>query len=285
MYQRSESFFYDVAETLFGEQPVLRTVTELKRYTIGATDGTIGSVEDLYFDDQMWVIRYLVVATGEWLSSRRVLISPISIRNANWAERILPVSITRDQVTSSPDIDTDKPVSQQHEMHYLGYHGYPYNCGGSGLWGIQPTPGIMASHLGYGATNPADRRAQAERSRSEAEADAERHARDDHHLRSCITVMTYHLHASDGDIGHVQDFLVDEASWAIKYMIVKTSSWWIGQQVLIAPQWIVGFHWDDNFVVVDLTRDAVKNAPPYKLGIQVDRCSRLSRDSPPGGTA
>lgn len=264
---------------------MLRTVTELKRYTIGATDGTIGSVEDLYFDDQMWVIRYLVVATGEWLSSRRVLISPISIRNANWAERILPVSITRDQVTSSPDIDTDKPVSQQHEMHYLGYHGYPYNCGGSGLWGIQPTPGIMASHLGYGATNPADRRAQAERSRSEAEADAERHARDDHHLRSCITVMTYHLHASDSDIGHVQDFLVDEASWAIKYMIVKTSSWWIGQQVLIAPQWIVGFHWDDNFVVVDLTRDAVKNAPPYKLGIQVDRCSRLSRDSPPGGTA
>ena len=255
---------------------MLRTMTDLKDCTIGATDGTIGSVKVVYFDDAKWVIRYLVVATGDWLSSRRVLISPMAIGKPTWEERILQVSITRNQVSSSPDIDTDKPVSRQHEMEYLGYYGYPYYWGGRGLWGMEPTPAMMASRLGYGGTNPAYRRAQAEKARSDAEANTQRHKSDDHHLRSCTTVMTYHIHASDGNIGHVQDFLIDEETWAIRYMGVNTSNWWMGHQVLVAPQWIAGFNWEDNIVAIDLTRDAVKTAPPYEAGIQLSRDEEIN---------
>jgi len=255
---------------------MLRTMTDLKQYTIGASDGTIGSVKDLYFDDEKWVIRYFVVATEDWLSSRRVLISPMAIDHPNWAARVLSVSITRDQVRSSPDVDTDKPVSRQHEMHYLGYYGYPYYWGGRGLWGMASTPAMMVSSFGYGGTDAAYRREQAEKARLEAEADAERNKNADHHLRSCTTVMTYHLHASDGDIGHVEDFLVDEETWAIRYMVVNTSNWWMGHQVLVAPQGIAGIDWDDNIVSVDLTRDAVRKAPTYEAGMQVSRDEEIA---------
>ena len=91
---------------------MLRSMKDLENYAIRATDGNIGHVKDFYFDDEAWVVRYLVVETGTWLSSRKVLISPIAIGQLNWADKIPPVSITREQVKNSPDIDTDKSVSR-----------------------------------------------------------------------------------------------------------------------------------------------------------------------------
>src|SRR5664279_428506 len=122
---------------------MLRSMNDLEDCVIHATDGSIGQVKDLYFDDKAWVIRYLVVDTGSWLSSRNVLISPIAIGHPNWTEKVLPVSITKEQVKNSPSIDTDKPVSRQHEMRYLGYYGYPLYWGGAGLWGGGMYPYIM----------------------------------------------------------------------------------------------------------------------------------------------
>jgi len=115
---------------------MLRSMKDLEDYALGATDGTIGHVKDFYFDDEAWVIRYLVVETGRWLSSRKVLISPIAIGNPNWVDRILPVSITKEQVKNSPDIDTAKPVSRQHEILDLNYYGFPPYWGGRDMgWG------------------------------------------------------------------------------------------------------------------------------------------------------
>jgi hypothetical protein len=114
---------------------MLRSTQDLEHYSIGATDGDIGHVKDFYFDDDAWVVRYLVVDTGTWLTGRRVLISPISLREPNWIERTLPVAITREQVKNSPDIDTHKPVSRQEENLYLGYYGLPGYWGGAGMWG------------------------------------------------------------------------------------------------------------------------------------------------------
>jgi hypothetical protein len=104
---------------------MLRSVKDMQDYAIRATDGTIGHVKDLYFDDEAWVVRYLIVDTGGWLSNRKVLISPFAIGHPDWAQKILPVSITKEQVKNSPHIDTERPVSRQHEMEYLGYYGYP----------------------------------------------------------------------------------------------------------------------------------------------------------------
>lgn len=246
---------------------MLRSQKDFEKCAIGATDGDIGQVKDLYFDDHAWVIRYLIVETGSWLSSRKVLISPISIHKPDWAAHRLPAAITREQVKDSPDIDTDKPVSRQHELQYLGYYGYPTYWGGAGLWGGAMVPFAM----GPGQTELPLGAAARERAIAGAQAERERHRDDDPHLRSCKTVVGYHLHAADGDVGHVEGFLVDDETWAIRYLVINTSNWWLGHKVLISPQWIGGVHWSDQTVSVDLGREAVKTAPPYDPSAHLDR--------------
>ena len=162
---------------------MLRSMSDLEGYAIRATDGTIGHVKDFYFDDEAWVIRYLIVDTGSWLSSRKVLISPIAIGQPDWTAKVLPVSITKEQVKNSPDIDTEKPVSRQHEMSYLGYYGYPYYWGGAGLWGGGAYPAMMMP--GYDGFASTPHSAQSEAEKSFARAEAARHQNDDPHLRSC----------------------------------------------------------------------------------------------------
>lgn len=248
---------------------MLRSMKDLEDYTIGATDGTIGHVKDFYFDDEVWVIRYLVVDTGSWLSSRKVLISPIAIVHSNWAERVLRVSITREQVKNSPGIDTNLPVSRQHEIRYLGYYGYPFYWGGAGLWGDGVYPNtILPGYAGFETIPNASPR---DEERPYARAEAARHQNDDLHLRSCKTIMSYHIEATDGDIGHVQGMLIDEKTWAIRYLAVNTSNWWLGHEVVIAPQWIKDVSWSDATVSVNVTRQAVKDAPPYDAAAQLDR--------------
>lgn len=248
---------------------MLRSMNDLEGDAIRATDGIIGHVKDFYFDDQAWVIRYLVVETGSWLASRKVLISPIAIGKPNWSERILPVSITKGQVKHSPDVDSEKPVSRQHEMRHLGYYGYPFYWGGAGLWGSGAYPNLMLP--GYANLPLAPGAVQTETEASEARADAAHHQDDDPHLRSWHAVMSYHIEASDGDVGHVHDLLVDEETWAIRYIIVSTSNWWAGHQVVIAPPWIESVNWSEATVSVNVTRQAVKNAPSYESAAQLDR--------------
>jgi hypothetical protein len=201
------------------------------------------------------------------------LISPIAIGHPSWKEKILPVSITKEQVKNSPDIDTEKPVSRQHELQYLEYYGYPYYWVGTGLWGQGAYPSIMLTGLGYGGSIARGR--QAEVTHVLTDAEAARRKDDDPHLRSCEEVMSYHIHATDGDIGHVQGLLVDEETWAIRYLIVDTSNWWLGHQVLIAPQWIQNVSWPEAKVSINLTRQAVKEAPPYDSATQLDRTQEV----------
>jgi hypothetical protein len=229
---------------------MLRNVSDMESLQIGAIDGNVGRVTDYYFDDESWVIRYFVVETHESLPRRRVLVSPIAMGQPDWNARILPVSITREQVRGSPDIDTEKPVSRQQEMGYLGYYGYGAYWGGGGLWGAGMYPdtlqaGLLDQKSGNGHRN-------------------------DPHLRSANVVMRYYVHASDGDIGHIHGLLVDDKSWAIRYFIVNTSNWWVGHQVIIAPEWIDHVDWPESTVYVDLTRQAVKDSPRYEPTAPLD---------------
>jgi hypothetical protein len=237
---------------------MLRKVKDLRGYAILATDGAIGEVDDLYFDDDRWAIRYLVVDTGSWLPGRKVLISPVAIGRPDWMAQQLPVSLTKAQVERSPDIDTREPVSRRRETEYLGYYGYPPYWGGAGLWGMGAYPGSLTTEGRFD---------EAVKARGTSAA----HTPDDCHLRSCRAVTGYHIHARDGDIGHVKDLLVDDRTWAIRYLIVDTSNWWGGHDVLVAPQWIEAVSWRDAKVSVDLTRQAVKDAPPYDSAAQLDR--------------
>lgn len=254
---------------------MLHSMKDLENYAISATDGQIGHVKDCYFDDDAWVVHYLVVDAGSWPSSRKVLISPISVQRPNWLGRILSVSITGEQVKSSPNIDADKPVSRHNDEQCMGYGGYPYYRGGAGMWGDDFYPYAMVpGYTGYNLD-----RVEREREREiEAGLRAERarHRNGDPHLRSRKAVTGYHLHASDGEIGHVAGYLIDDETWAIRYIVVDTSNWWVGHKVLIAPARITGVHWSDETVSVNLSREAVTNAPAYDPDMAWIRESDLS---------
>lgn len=247
---------------------MLINVEDLEGYAVAATDGVIGHVKDLYFDDEGWTVRYFVVDAGGWLSSRKVLISPFAVGKPSASERVLPVSLTREKVKNSPDIDTDKPVSRQHEIDYLGYYGYPSYWGGAGAWGDVFYPGAMLSGWGdvgarSGSIGPSTATSPPVGTQHEPHADS--------HLRSSQAVKGYHVHASDGDIGHVEGMFVDDETWAVRYLVVNTSNWWLGHKVLIAPKWIDSVNWPDASVSVDLTRQAVKDSPLYMATAPLDR--------------
>ena len=249
---------------------MLRSVKELEGYAISATDGSIGKEKDFYFDDSAWVVRYLVVDAGSWLADREVLISPFSVGKPDWSGKLVPVSLTREQVKNSPPIDTDKPVSRQHEMGYLGYYNYPNYWGGTGLWGEGAYPGLMLS-MPYAGPDVAYARARIANDRLETQAVEERLAESDRHLRSCNAVKGYHILATDGEIGHVQGFLMDEFTWAIRYMVVDTSNWWVGHQVLVAPEWIESVSWSQSRVSINLTRRSIQDAPVYDPDMPLNR--------------
>jgi hypothetical protein len=232
---------------------------ELQDYAIGATDGEVGHVRDFFFDDQEWVIRYLVVETGNWLLSRKVLLSPYSLGPADWANKLLPVRISKEQVRNSPDVDSEKPVSRQHEILYADYYSYPYYWNGDGYWGDGLFSPEMTSQYSFEASR----------------AETRRHASDDPHLRSCKAVVGYHVHATDGDIGHVSAMMVDEETWAIRYLVIDTSNWWIGQKVLVPPQWITNVDWTDSKVSIDLTRKTIEDSPRFDSSYALNRQQEL----------
>lgn len=230
---------------------MLRQVKEIEDLGIVAIDGTIGDVSDLYFDDQAWVVRYIVVNVGAWLARREVLLSPLSAGRADWEASVLPVALTRDQVRNSPDIDTDKPVTRQHETELLGFYNYPYYWGGLGI-------GMYGGALD---TVPP----------LQTDAEAEEVAKGDRHLRSCRAVRGYRIDAADGEIGQVKDFLVEEESWTIRYLVVGTGSWWLGHDVLLPARWIRGVSWERQTMAVDLARDTLKSAPRYDPSVPLTR--------------
>ena len=250
---------------------MLRNLEDLRGTTLRATDGEIGGVKDFYFDDQRWVVRYLVAETGGWLSSRPVLISPMSLATEGHEDSVIALTISRSQVEHSPPIDTDRPVSRQHELDYLGYYGYPNYWDSVGLWGAGAMmPGLVAPDAGMtpavgGVDDPVMARA----------ADA-RHARDDPHLRSCDEVVGYDVKASDGEIGHVKGFVVDDASWALRYLIVDTSRWLFGHLVLISPQWIESVSWEDRQVAVSMAGETIRSAPAWDGATLPDRDSETA---------
>lgn len=254
---------------------MLRSLNQIEHYRISATDGDIGHVRDFYFDDESWVVRYLVVDTGSWLTGRSVLISPIAIGRADWTDRHLPVALSKDQVRNSPDIDTQRPVSRQMETGYLQYYGYQSYWGGSGLWwgGIYPNTGY-----GYGGSGAEwlPREPGRAMTATYARDSATRPVGDDVHLRSCKAVTGYHIHANDGDIGHVDGFLFDEDTWAIQFLVVNTSNWWVGHHVLVAPEWIEHIDWADASVMLGVSRAEVQSAPPYVAGASIDRADEPS---------
>ncbi len=223
---------------------MLRNINDLLGFRIAATDGEIGTVKDFYFDDETWTVRYLIVKTALWFS-REVLISPDSIVHYNWEEGMFSVGITREQVRHSPDIDTDKPVSRQQEAELAKYYPWQSYWGTGfypgGIWGVvEPTPRI----------DPRTIRA----------VDRTEDPNEDRHLRSSKKVTGYHIQTAEGDIGHVTNFIVDDQTWQIAYLMIDTHNWIGGKKVLVEVIHVRHVEWENSKVVVDLSIDAIKNS-------------------------
>jgi uncharacterized protein YrrD len=221
---------------------VLNKAKTLRGYKLHCLDGEMGKVKEFYFDDKHWAIRYLVADTGDWLTGRQVLISPYALAAVNKEEQYIAIDLTKKQIEDSPTLNSDKPVSQQFEQAYYGYYGLPMYWGGPFMWG--PYPYIVRDRAKW-RESPQGQKAW------------------DPHLRSTHAVSGYDIQATDGEIGHVEDFVVDDETWAIRYLIIDTKNWWPGKKVLISPQWIERVSWSESKVFVNLSRENIKQSPEY----------------------
>lgn len=227
---------------------MLHSIKDLHGHTLEAIDGRIGHVHAFYFDDNTWRVRYVVVDTGTWLPGRRVLISPTALGHISTETHQLTVNLSREQIEHSPDIDTDQPVSRQHEMALHEYYEWPV------YWGALGSVGAGAAALPPPVI-----------------ADAEASEQADPTLRSTEEVIDYYIHARDGDLGHLADFLVDDENWTIRYLVIDTRNWWPGKKVLVTPQWITEVSWGEAKVYVDLTQEEIKNSPAFDPSVAIDR--------------
>lgn len=231
---------------------MLLSLDELKGYPLEAADGEIGRCRDFLFEDDTWIVRYMVADTGKWLPGRKVLISPISLGTPDWSLRSLPVRLTKEQIESSPPLEEHAPVSRRFEAEWFQHYDWtPYWIPG-GPWGSADSPqGLSETRFEGVLDTPPD-------------ADAT-------HLRSAGEVEGYHIRATDGEIGHVEDFILDADAWNIRYMIVDTKNWLPGRKVLISPQWIESVDWSRQSVGVGMLREDVKNSPEYDPSAPVNR--------------
>lgn len=228
---------------------MLHSARNLIGFTVLASDGDVGTIDDVYFDDERWVVRYLVVDTGGWLTGRKVLLSPLSLRHADWDGRAVQMNLTRDQIESSPGIDTHMPVSRRQETELFRHYGYPYYWAGPYAWGLSMYP-VMLDREEIEQLQPEQKQAEALQG-------------EDRHLRSVSEVHGYTLHATDDTLGHLVDLLLDEEDWSIQLIVIDPRSWWPGKHVMVTPQRIAAVNWEDKSVDISMSRAEIESSPEY----------------------
>jgi PRC-barrel domain len=233
---------------------MMQVILPLKGFAIEVTDGRIGTVVDFLFDDATWKVRWLVVDCGSWLTGRKVLIHPSAISRADLEHQQFIVSLTKAQVEASPQLAEDQPVSQQMENHLYTYYGWDPLWSGpylDGMPGAMSWPYMAPPYFGLGLTT------------GDAHGDGSVLQGADPHLRSVDEVAGYRIHAVDGEVGHVENFMIDDADWSIHYFIVDTRNWWFGKRVLISPFAVKSIDWFDRHVELNVSREQVKSSPSW----------------------
>lgn len=238
---------------------MLRSTMDLTGYSIHATDGGIGKVEDCFFDDEKWIVRYFVVHTGGWLTGRKILVSPIAIRAIDWEGRFVSVNLSRVQIENSPDIDLSQPISRALEAQYFQYYRWPYYWTGAGVWGAAGVPEVTSefpfdspfvSPLGAQATDALEEVPPLQEDQNI-------------HLRSSQECLGYRIEALDAHFGHLSDFLFDDTGWKIRFLVIQTRNWIPGTPVLIAPDTVELLDWNHRRLHLNLTEMEIKNAQKY----------------------
>ncbi|WP_153557496.1 PRC-barrel domain-containing protein [Roseimaritima sediminicola] len=235
---------------------MLSTFSDMQGASLSGTDDSVGSLHDLLFDAPQWVVRYLVVDVGRWLPGRRVLLPPAVLESADWSAGMASVPLSRKQVEDSPGVESDRPVSRQKEVELFEYYDMPF------YWGpiAQPLAGGEPPPIPLGTTVPVD----AARPESTPETDSP-------NLRSCSEVINYAIEADDDSIGHVEDFVLDDHSWSIRYLVIDTRNWLPGRKVMVAPQWIERISWTEAAVHIAMTRQQILDSPKFDPSRPIER--------------
>ncbi|MDQ2087423.1 PRC-barrel domain-containing protein [Herbivorax sp. ANBcel31] len=235
---------------------LLRSLKEMIGYKISAKDGEIGKVNDFYFDDRKWVVRYLVDKTGFWLFGRQILISPSSFEKPNWSGEQFHVSLTIEQVENSPPIDSQKPVSRENEDKIAKYYSWPNYWNGLGV------------PLGTAYAPPSQQPLIFKETNRNISQDNELK---DEGLRSTVEVTGYEVSTIDGNLGYVEDFIVDDESWLIRYMVLDTKKNLDGKKVLIAPEWINFISWNQKKFSVNIPKESIQKCPDFDVSLPISR--------------
>jgi sporulation protein YlmC with PRC-barrel domain len=221
---------------------MLIKASSLKDYKLVSLDGELGKVKEFYFDDKHWTIRYLVADTGNWLTGKQVLISPYALKFADKDEQNIEVNLTKKQIEDSPSLNSDRPVSQQFEQDYYGYYGWSGYWNGPYMWGMYPN--LL-------------------RGREIMDAPIQNEKKWDPSLRSTLEIIGYNIQAADGEIGHISDFIIDDETWAIRYIIIATQNWWPGKKVILSPKWFENVNWSESKIFTKLSQEEIKQSPEY----------------------
>jgi sporulation protein YlmC with PRC-barrel domain len=239
---------------------MLLAASAIKGYAITATDGRLGTVSDLLFDDTSWKIRWLVIDTGTWLTGRKVLMHPSAISKADNDSSEIQVALTKAQIEASPEISANEPVSGQMESQLYEYYGWdPYWGSSYFISGAMASPLSASPYFGAPLASGGFR------------ADPANRDMGDPHLRSVVEITGYHLHATDGPIGHVENVYIDDGGWDIRYLIVDTRNWWSGAHVLLSPFAVKEIDWPASEIRLNVTREQVKTSPPWDPQKMIDQ--------------
>lgn len=226
---------------------MLETLSHLKGFRVDGSSEKLGKAEEAYFDDEKWVVRYLVVDSGGLLFGKRYLISPASVTDLSWEEHRVRTAVSRRQVKESPDIDLAQPVSRRKEAELMKYYQMPAYWHGTGMWGAGASPVALALEEYDDESEPG-------LSADEAEEE---------HLRSSKEVVGYRVDASDDSVGSVADFVFDDRLWAIRYLVVDTKTLLPGKHVLVSPEWVEEVSWLEKRIVVRKNSKRIQSAPEY----------------------
>lgn len=234
---------------------MLRSLNEIRTYRISAKDDEIGRVDDSLFDDREWVVRYVVVDTGKWLPGRLTLVSPVSIAGVDWKDEAVSVRLSREEIENGPSIEAKKPVSREKEKDLVVHFAWPAYWVPAGTFGEPMNVGTPAA------------KGVIELEEESVGGAAKRES----HLRSVNEVTGYKILATDGKIGHMEDFITDDESWTIRYVVIDTRDWLPGKKVLISPEWVKAIIWEEGQVDVGMTKDVIKESPEFDPSAPVNR--------------
>jgi len=232
---------------------MLRKLKNLEGFNVHGRDEDLGKVKDFYFDQHLFVLRYIVVDTGSWLKKEKTLISTEAFEKINYSAKEILVDLSSADLEEAPSLDKNKPVSKMMEKRVVKHFDWP-------IYWSSPHPSdgppIQAGTIMREKLFDSEKLLDEEKQMKEEEIES--------NLRSFNEVRGYHIQAEDKEFGHLEDIFVDEENWVIRYLLIDTRNILPGKDVLIAPEWLQNISWNQEKIFVSKSKEEIKNAPEYK---------------------